>query len=136
MAEFMYRSATAHTAAGSISVTDTSLPFWNYFAPGAGGWSSGQTVNSGSAQFGAAIDALHGWGDAYVRTVKNYGPSGGHLPEEFDRSSGAPTGAADLTWSYAALLTAAFARAEAQGDSNYVASLANMYTPTGSDASS
>ena len=50
-----------------------------------------------------------------MRTVKYYTPADGHLAEEFNRDTGVAQGAADLTWSYASVLTAAFARAEERG---------------------
>jgi glucoamylase len=61
-----------------------------------------------------------------MRTVKYYTPDDGSLAEEFNRDTGAPQGAADLTWSYASVLTAAFARAELRGENGYVRSLANL----------
>lgn len=41
---------------------------------------------------------------------QKYIPSDGSLAEQFSRSNGSPLSAVDLTWSYAALLTAANAR--------------------------
>jgi len=48
--------------------------------------------------------------DDFVAIVAKYTPSNGGLAEEFDRNSGAPASAVDLTWNYASLLTAAGAR--------------------------
>lgn len=45
--------------------------------------------------------------------VQKYTPSNGAMSEQFDKSSGSPLSAADLTWSYAALLTAVAARNQA-----------------------
>lgn len=42
--------------------------------------------------------------------IEEYARTNGSLPEEFDRTSGAPSGARDLTWSYASLITANAAR--------------------------
>lgn len=74
------------------------------------------------------IASLQGWGDAFMRRIAFHTPSDGHLSEEFDRVTGVPVGAQDLTWSYAALLTASFARAAAiSGSENlYITLLANI----------
>jgi glucoamylase len=46
-------------------------------------------------------------GDAYMTTVRHLTPADGHLAEQIDRTSGAPASARDLTWSYAAFVSAA-----------------------------
>jgi len=125
MAQFMYAASTEYNAAQTITVTNTSKPFFDYFAPGAG-VSVGQTHTYGSPKYNKVINGLNGWGDAFLRTVKYYTPTDGHLSEEFNRVTGAPQGAQDLTWSYAGVLTAAFARAEARGQKAYVKNLANL----------
>lgn len=123
-AEVMYRAAASFNQSGTIAVSDVSKPFWDYFAatvaPAVGSYSAG------SDEFNGMLGALEGWGDAFLRTVKQYTPEGGHTPEEYNRDSGAPTGAADLTWSYASLLTAAFARANATGDDSYIPGIAAL----------
>lgn len=125
MAQYLYSTSFALTAAKTLSVTSTSKPFFDYFAPNAK-VQAGQTYKSNTSQFKEIISALAGWGDAFMRTVQFYTPEGGHLSEEIDRDSGVPVGAADLTWSYASVLTAAFARAEARGENSYVKNLANL----------
>jgi glucoamylase len=52
-------------------------------------------------------------GDAIMRTVQAFTPASGELSEQFDRSTGAQTSAKHLSWSYAAFITAAASRAEA-----------------------
>jgi glucoamylase len=52
-------------------------------------------------------------GDAILRTVRAFTPASGELSEQFDRSTGAQTSAKNLSWSYAAFITAAASRAEA-----------------------
>lgn len=124
-AQFMYANTKEYTDAGSISVTKVSKPFWDYFAPEAK-LRVARTYGSDSNQFKSAISALNGWGDAFMRTIKYYTPSDGHLSEEIDRDNGTPVGAADLTWSYASVLTAALARAEVTGETGYASTLANI----------
>lgn len=122
MAELFFRAGSEISSAGSLVVSDTSLAFWTYFAPAASLATGSYSSNSDG--YKGAIAALQGWGDAFMRLVNYHG--GGHLSEEFDRSSGYMVGAADLTWSYASVLTAAFARAQASGDSSYVQSIAEL----------
>ena len=125
VAELFYRAANSYNSSGSIAVTNTSLPFWAYFAPSANA-TAGSTYTSPSATYSSLIAGLEGWADAFVRRIKYHTPAGGHLTEEFNRDTGVPQGAADLTWSYASLLTTAFARAELTGDASYIPTLANM----------
>ena len=132
MAELFYRAvATYQDGSTGITVTNTSLPFWKYFASETP-LSAGQTVQKSSPQFSALLDALRGWGDAFIRRIKYHTPNDGRLAEEFHRNSGEPQGAQDLTWSYASILTAAFARADANGDGAYLPTIASS---TGSSAS-
>ncbi|WPH01779.1 Hypothetical protein R9X50_00463200 [Acrodontium crateriforme] len=125
MSQFMYAASNEYAAAGSISITETSKPFFDYFAPKAG-LQVGETYGYDSREYRQTVNALNGWGDAFMRTIKYYTPADGHLSEEFNRNTGVAQGAADLTWSYASILTAAFARAETRGQKAYVANLANL----------
>lgn len=54
--------------------------------------------------------AIKNYADSFVAVVAKYTPSGGGLSEQYSRSNGSPLSAVDLTWSYAALLTAYDAR--------------------------
>nr|POF01366.1 glucoamylase [Quercus suber] len=125
MAQFMYGNSAAYSENGSITVTNTSKPFFDYFTPNAG-LESGQTYTKTSQEFTRAISGLNGWGDTFMRTVKFYTPSNGRLAEEFNRNDGAPQGAADLTWSYASILTASFSRAKVNNQTTYIRDLANL----------
>ena len=126
MAEHFYRAVSEYRTAGSMTVTNTSLPFFEYYAPSAK--VSTGTYKASSTQFKTVVSSLEGWADAFIRRIKYHTPAGGHLPEEFNRNTGTAQGAADLTWSYASLLTAAFARAQVIGNKGYVTELANMET--------
>lgn len=125
MAELFYLAALDFQTAGSLTVDDTSLAFWTYFAPGAS-VDSGQTYNSESASFGIAISALEGWADAFMRRIKFHTPTDMRLAEEYNRDTGNSTGALDLTWSYASLLTASFARAKLTNNTSYITDVANL----------
>ncbi|KAG8625020.1 hypothetical protein KVT40_006771 [Elsinoe batatas] len=125
MAEMMYRAVSEYRSAGSITVTNTSLPFFTYFAP-ATTVSVDSTYATNSTEFCGLTDALLGWGDAFLRRIKYHTPESESLSEQYNRGTGVSQGAADLTWSYAALLEAAIARADASGDKEYLTKLANV----------
>lgn len=125
MAEVFYRSAAEFKSEGAITITATNQPFFAYFA-GQSRINAGQTFKQGTNRFDDLINALLGWGDAFMRRIKYHTPLGGNLAEQFNRDTGVPQGAADLTWSYAALLTAALARAEVDGDGEYGRHLADL----------
>lgn len=55
--------------------------------------------------------AIRNFADGFVEIAAKYTPSGGGLAEQFDKKTGQPLSAADLTWSYASLLTASSAYA-------------------------
>lgn len=125
MAELFYKASFDFNTAGEIVVTNTSLPFWSYFAPSAG-FTAGQTYSSYGSPYKTALGALEGWADAFMRRVKFHTPTDGRLAEEYDRAIGYTRGAEDLTWSYASIITASLARAKLLNDSSYVSSLADL----------
>jgi glucoamylase len=61
----------------------------------------------------AAALALLRAGDLFLERVKYHASADGSFSEQFDRNTGFMTSARDLTWSYAAFLTAYWSRAEA-----------------------
>lgn len=125
LAEYFYCTASAYQSADSLTVTNISAPFFAYFAPSVD-VTVGEIYQCNSTTFDSVIGALEGWGDAFLRRVKYHTPADGHLAEEFNRNTGIPQGAVDLTWSYASLLTASFARAEHSGNSDFVKNLADF----------
>ncbi|TKX20854.1 glucoamylase-like protein [Elsinoe australis] len=125
MAEMLYRGVSEYRSAGSITVTNTSLPFFTYFAS-ATPVNVGSTYGANSTEFDGLIEAMLGWGDAFLRRIKYHTPETGSLSEQYNRNTGVSQGAADLTWSYAALLEAAIARADVSGDEDYTTTLANL----------
>ncbi|GAA5898142.1 hypothetical protein JCM5296_002002 [Sporobolomyces johnsonii] len=103
----LYRALSVWTAHGELNVTSTSLPFFrNLLGEGAtvGRWRRGEEG------FGKVLDAVRTYADEFLEIVREYTPEGGSLAEQFDKCSGEPKGARDLTWSYIAFLTAANAR--------------------------
>lgn len=125
MAEFLYRSVQEFESAGSITVSNTSLPFWNYFASSVD-HKAGARYNKNDASFYSSLEALIGWGDAFMRRAKYQTPFTGHMTEEYNRTTGIPQGAMDLSWSYASLLSAAFAREELRNQWNYLSQVADL----------
>ncbi|HTC43795.1 MAG TPA: glycoside hydrolase family 15 protein [Steroidobacteraceae bacterium] len=63
-----------------------------------------------------APDAAQPWlarGDAFLETVRAFTPASGDLAEQFDQKTGVQSSARDLTWSYAAFISATAARRRA-----------------------
>ena len=55
--------------------------------------------------------AIKTFADGFVEIAAKYTPSDGGLSEQYDKNTGAPLSAADLTWSYETVLTAGASRA-------------------------
>lgn len=106
VAEQLYDALIVWKNQGSITVTTTSQPFFSLFSPGI----ATGTIASSSSTFSSLTTAIKNYADSFVAVVAKYTPSGGGLSEQYSRSNGSPLSAVDLTWSYAALLTAYDAR--------------------------
>jgi glucoamylase len=106
-AELYYRAIAEWTAAGKITVTSTSQPFFAQFYSAA---QAGDVYSSSSSQFTTVTTAVANAADLFFATVQKHANADGSLNEEFDRSTGYSTGAIKLTWSHAAFITAAKAR--------------------------
>jgi glucoamylase len=105
-AEQLYMALYQYDQAGRITITDTSLAFWQaIYSSAATG-----TFNSDSSEFGSLTSALKSYADGYVAIVQKYTPADGSMAEQYDRNTGAPLSARDLTWSYASVLTMQSAR--------------------------
>jgi glucoamylase len=108
-AEHAYRTRNILTSAGSVAVTDRSLPFLLH-ALNAGGsaavLTTGETIRVSDPRFSAITNGLTVVGDGYLRRIRSSAAADGSLSEQFKGTNGAMAGAVDLTWSYAALLTA------------------------------
>jgi glucoamylase len=88
-------------------VTSTSLGFFRQFAPSI----TPGTYPSGGSGYSQLTSAIKTFADGFVEIAAKYTPFDGRLAEQFNKSTGLPVSAADLTWSYASLLTAAAAYA-------------------------
>ncbi|KAF1989165.1 carbohydrate-binding module family 20 protein [Aulographum hederae CBS 113979] len=113
-AEQLYAAIAQYNAIGSISVTSVSLPFWSSILPDA----AEGTFSSDSDTFKALINATQTFADGFVSIANSRIPEGGAMAEQFDRNTGSPLSARDLTWSYASYVTMAARRSAAlHGDS-------------------
>lgn len=101
-AEQLYDAIYQWNTIGSITIDSTSLAFFqDVYSSAAVG-----TYASGSSAFTSIVSAVKTYADGYVSVVEAHAMTNGSLSEQFDKSSGAELSARDLTWSYAALLTA------------------------------
>ena len=83
-------------------MTSTSLDFFRQF-------STSIVIGSypsNSRQYRELTSAIKSFADGFVEIAAKYTPSDGGLAEQFDKKTGRPLSAADLTWSYASVLTA------------------------------
>ena len=106
-AEQLYDALFTWNRQGSITITSVSLSFFrDIYSSAAVG-----TYASSSATYSSLYSAVKAYADGYMNVVATYAQSNGSLSEQFSRSNGQPLSAYDLTWSYAAFLTAAARRA-------------------------
>ncbi|KAL4919494.1 Six-hairpin glycosidase-like protein [Aspergillus aurantiobrunneus] len=101
-AEQLYNSIHQWDRQGSVTITSTSLAFFRDLHSSA----ATGTYDSSTATYTSIVNAVRTYADGYMRVVQTYAQPNGSLAEQFSRSDGTPTSARDLTWSYAALLTA------------------------------
>ncbi|KAJ9376288.1 CAZyme family GH15 and CBM20 [Paecilomyces variotii] len=105
-AELLYDALYQWNRAGELTITDVSLAFFqDIYSDAAVG-----TYQSSSTTYSDIVNAVKTYADGYMDIAQKYTPSSGALAEQFSRSDGTPLSADDLTWSYAALLTAAARR--------------------------
>ena len=106
MAEQLYDSLIVWKAQGSLTITSLSLPFFQQFSSSV----SPGTFPASSDTFSTLTTAISTFADGFIDINAKYTPSDGGLAEQFNRDSGVPLSALDLTWSYASALTAFAAR--------------------------
>ncbi|KAH7359714.1 glucoamylase/glucan 1,4-alpha-glucosidase-like protein [Pyrenochaeta sp. MPI-SDFR-AT-0127] len=106
-AEQLYSAIYQWNLQGSIVVDSVSLPFFRDLVPSI----AIGTYSKDSSTYNTIVSAVRTYGDDYIAVVQKYTPSNGGLAEQFDKSNGSPLSAVDLTWSYAAFLTATERRA-------------------------
>ncbi|KUJ13234.1 starch-binding glucan 1,4-alpha-glucosidase [Mollisia scopiformis] len=106
-AEQLYDALYTWNKQGYITVTSTSLAFFQDFSSSV----AAGTYASSTSTYTTLYNAVKTYADGYVNVVATYAQSNGSLSEQFSKSNGVPLSAYDLTWSYAAFLTAAARRA-------------------------
>jgi glucoamylase len=108
-AELCYRSASNWSSAGSLPITTRNIAFLRGTLASQGtqvAITEGDVVKKSDARFGQIIGAMIELGDGYLRRVQQHAGESGSLSEQFDRNDGSLQSARDLSWSYAAVLTA------------------------------
>lgn len=105
-AEQLYDAVYQWKKIGSITITSTSLAFFKDVFPSA----AVGTYSSSSSTFTSIVSAVSTYADGYMAIAQKYTPSSLDLAEQYSKSDGTPLSAIDLTWSYAAFLTALNAR--------------------------
>lgn len=98
----------------------TSLAFFQDFSPSIATGS----YDSSTSTYATLTKAIKSYADGYMSIVEKYTPPNGSLAEQFSRSDGTQLSAGDLTWSYAAFLTAV-ARRNGQMPASWGESSAN-----------
>lgn len=118
VAEQLYLAVQQWSTVKSITITQTSLPFWKTVYPGA---KIGKYSHS-SREYNKLLDGVLDWADGFVSVVHKYTPKSSSMSEQFSRENGTAVSARDLTWSYAAYITTAAARRSATSNYPQVAS--------------
>ncbi|KAH8787688.1 1, 4-alpha-D-glucan glucohydrolase [Hyaloscypha finlandica] len=108
-AEFLYDAVAQWKARHNLIVDETSLAFFKDLYPTV----AVRQYNSGNANspFAQIMNAVTAYADSFVAVAEKYIPVDGHLAEQFNRDTGVPLSAVDLTWSYAAFVTMSQRRA-------------------------
>ncbi|EHL00123.1 putative Glucoamylase P [Glarea lozoyensis 74030] len=108
-AEFLYDAVAQWRARHVLYVDETSLAFFKDLYPDV----VVRQYNSGNynSPFEQIMRAVLAYADSFVAVAEKYTPASGALAEQFNRDTGVPLSARDLTWSYAAFVTMAERRA-------------------------
>ncbi|PNH41634.1 hypothetical protein VD0004_g5522 [Verticillium dahliae] len=111
--EFLFNAAHQWKAHGYINIDSTSLPFFQDLWPEAKvGTFKRPCSKNPKAPFNVIVEAANRYGDSFLSVAQKYTPADGSLAEQYNRDPPfEPQSARDLTWSYAAFVTAAARRA-------------------------
>ncbi|CAE6473639.1 unnamed protein product [Rhizoctonia solani] len=93
-------------SAGNITITEVSLPFFEQFVS----VKPGDVFTRGSTEFNLTVIGMRAWSDGFYKILQQFQGPGGVLYEQFNRDTGEPQGASNLTWSFAAFADAARVR--------------------------
>ncbi|OOQ87442.1 Glucoamylase [Penicillium brasilianum] len=101
-AELLYDALYQWNRIGSLTINSVSLAFFqDVYSSAATG-----TYSSSSATYSTIVSAVKTYADGYMSIVEKYAMTNGSMSEQFSKSDGSQLSARDLTWSYAALLSA------------------------------
>lgn len=106
VAEQLYDALQVWSNQQSLTVSSTSLAFFRTFSSGV----NTGTYAASSSTYTTLTSAIKTYADGFIAVVAKYTPADGALAEQYHRNDGHPLSARDLTWSYAAALTAFQAR--------------------------
>lgn len=107
-AEQLYDAIYVWKTAGSLTITQLSLPFFKDLLPTI---TAGTYTPTSSTTLETILTAVSTYADGFLDIAAQHAGTNGALAEQYDRNNGSPLSAADLTWSYAAFLSAADRRA-------------------------
>lgn len=100
-AELLYDAAAQINNTKQLTIDNYSLPFFQDIYP-----SAKQAVYTGAA-LNQILAAMQAYGDEFIAAAEQYTPLNGSLSEQINKTTGIPTSAYDLTWSFAAFVTMA-----------------------------
>ena len=106
-AEFMYKLAQSYLIQGEIKIDSTNLKFFNrlgYKLP------AGTVIEPESVFYKEILNRVTVLGDSFVSRAAYHAGDNNRMFEQMNRNSGFMQGAPDLTWSYAAHVSAAISR--------------------------
>lgn len=89
--EQLYDSLYTWNKQGFITITSTSLAFFNDFTSVSAG-----TYVSSTSTYTTIVNAVKAYADGYVNIVATFAQSNGSLSEQFNRNNGQPLSAYDL----------------------------------------
>jgi glucoamylase len=105
MAEHLYQVARDLQSQGRLTITDLNFEFYRGVLP-VGDLKIGEQMTVTDLRFAQIQQGLRDKADLYLRRVQFQASPDGGFSEEIQRDTGAPRGARDLTWNYAAIITA------------------------------
>ncbi|KAI9223531.1 Six-hairpin glycosidase-like protein [Blastocladiella britannica] len=129
IAEQYYSTARDFARAGSLSISPETR---SYFPSDAVSDAQDSVkYRTGDPVFRSIIVGLINRGDQYSRRCLMHmdRSRGGHMDEQMDRSTGYMRGARDLTWSYAAAITATMARRDAVAELDRIPTSSRSHFP-------
>lgn len=114
MAELAYRVKTAWVRQGQFVVTENNIDYLRLaYSDMPPSFVVKEVVVAGMPKFKVTMKMLELYGDKFLERVKKHVKKKDGMNEQWNRLTGEPQGAEDLTWNYAALITAVIARQQA-----------------------